>query len=176
MLLPKSLRGVLVICREREVPALFLLLCCFSMPQVAQGQVFGTASNSITVVVQPITYVQVTVGILNLSFSGTNAVAGQDQMTLTDQTSTLMWGTNSSSKKITVKTSLASPKYTLQLEAVSPTAGVSAGQLTLTTTAKDLITGMGRTMGSCALLYKVTALASQGTGADAHTITFTITS
>jgi hypothetical protein len=147
------------------------------MPQLAVSQDFGTASNSITVSVQPITVLLVSATILDFNFSSANAVAGQDQMILTDQTSVLTWGTNSSTlNKITVSTDLASPKYLLQLEAVNLTAGGSTGIVTLSTTPTTLVTTIARSMGSCSLLYTVTALASQGMGTDSHTITFSITS
>jgi hypothetical protein len=138
------------------------------------SQVYGTTTNKITVKVQTITIVQITGSIVNLTVSGTNAIAGQDQMIATDQSSTLLWGTNSSLKKVTVKTNLAAPKYTLQLVAVSPTVGTAASQVTLSTAASDLVTNIGRSSGSCGLLYTAIALASQGIGTDAHTITFTV--
>ena len=144
------------------------------LPSSAFGQVYGTTTNRITVKVQTITIVQVIGSIVNLSVSGSNAIAGQDQMTTTDQTSTLAWGINSSLKKITVKTSLAAPKFTLQLVAVNPTVGTAASQVTLSTTANDLLLNIGRSSGTCSLLYTAVALASQGTGTDSHTITFTV--
>ncbi len=144
------------------------------LPNSAFGQVYGTASNRITVKVQTITAVQIIGSIVNLNISGSNAIAGQDQMITTDQTSTLAWGINSSLKKITVKTSLAAPKFTLQLVAVNPTVGTAAAQVTLTTTANDLVLNIGRSSGTCSLLYTAVALASQGTGTDSHTITFTV--
>ncbi len=147
------------------------------LPQRSSSQVYGTATNIITVNVQPITVLQVSATILDFAFSAANAVAGQDAMVLTDQSSTLAWGTNSNTlNKITVSTNLASPKYVLQVEAVNPTSGGSAGVVTVSTSPKDLVTTVARTMGTCSLLYTVTALASQGMGTDSHTITFTITS
>ena len=137
-------------------------------------QTYGTATNTITVKVQAITMIKINTSILNLNISGSNAIAGQDQMMTTDQTSTFSWGINSSLKKVTVTTSLAAPKYTLQLAAVNPTVGTAASQVTLSTTANDLLTNLGRSSGSCSLLYTAIALASQGTGTDSHTITFTV--
>lgn len=144
------------------------------LPTTSFGQVYGTATNRITVKVQAITVLQIIGTIVNLNISGSNALAGQDQMMTTDQTSTLAWGTNSSLKKITANTSLAAPKFTLQLVAVNPTFGTAASQMTLSTTANDLLLNIGRSSGTCSLLYTAVALASQGTGTDAHTITFTV--
>ena len=153
--------------------ALFVVILGI-LPQNVFGQTYGTATNRITVKVQTITVVQIIGSIVNLNISGSNAIAGQDQMMTTDQTSTLSWGTNSSLKKITVNTSLASPKFTLQLMTVNPTIGTAASQVTLSTTANDLLLNIGRSSGTCGLLYTAIALASQGTGTDSHTITFTI--
>jgi hypothetical protein len=150
--------------------ALFLAVC----QSEAYGQTYGTANHRVTVKVQAITLLQANLGTINLNISGSNAVAGQDQMIVTDQSSTLLWGTNSSLKKITVKTNLSSPLYTLQVLAVNPTVGTAAPQVNLSATANDLVLNIGRSSGSCGLLYTAIALASQGTGTDAHTITFTI--
>jgi hypothetical protein len=144
------------------------------LPNLGFSQTYGTATNTITVRVLSITILQVSAGIININITGSNAIAGQDQMLTTDQTSTMSWGVNSSLKKVTVKTSLAVPKFTLQLVAVNPTIGTAASQVTLSTTANDLLTNIGRSSGSCGLLYTAIALASQGTGTDSHTITFTV--
>jgi hypothetical protein len=127
-----------------------------------------------TVTVQAITVLQVSAGIVNLSISGSNAIAGQDQMMVTDQSSSLLWGTNSSLRKITVKTNLAAPKFTLKVVSVNPTVGRATAEATLSTTATDFLINIGRSSGSGALLYTGIALASQGTGTDSHTITFTV--
>jgi hypothetical protein len=108
--------------------------------------------------------------------SDVNAVAGEDMMTVTDQNSRLLWGTNSSGRKITASTSLVAPLFRLALVAVSPTAGTAAPEITLSTIPRDLLLNIGRTSGSCSLRYTGTALASQGVGTDVHSITFTVQS
>ncbi len=147
------------------------LLCS---PSVVIAQVYGTSSNLITVTIAPITVLQFSTAILNLSITGAEAVAGQNQMILTDESSTLSWGTNSSAQKITVSTNLASPLFTLQVEPKNWTGGTPMPPVTLTTTPTDFLRDIGRSSGTCTLLYTVTALASKGTGTDAHTLTFTV--
>jgi len=145
------------------------------LPQFAFGQ---TANHTVTVIVNPVTVINISVGTINLDIpSGATAVvvAGQDQMTVTDQTSTLLWGTNSSLQKITINTSLAVQKFTVQAIALSPTVGTAAPAVTLSTTALDFITNIGRSSGSASVQYTGIALASQGIGLDSHVITFTIT-
>ncbi len=166
-------RSVAAVERKVLLPAIAMLFLGI-LPKSAFGQIYGTTTNKITVKVQTITIVQITGSIVNLTVSGSNAIAGQNQMMTTDQTSALSWGINSSLKKITVNTSLAAPKFTLQLVAVNPTVGTAAAQVTLSTTANDLLLNIGRSSGSCSLLYTAIALASQGTGTDSHTITFTV--
>jgi len=140
----------------------------------ARAQVFGTATHTVTVQVSVITAVQVTGGSVNLNISNANVVAGQDQMTAVDQSTGLLWGTNSSARKITAGTSLVAPKFTLKLLALNPTQGTAAPEVTLAGAAKDLLLNIGRSSGSCTLRYTGIALASQGTGNDTHVITFTV--
>jgi hypothetical protein len=153
--------------------ALFLSLIFHSS---TFAQTYGTSNHLVTVVVQPVTIIQVSVGTINLNISGANAIAGQDQMSITDQSCTLLWGTNSSLKKITIKTDLVAPLYTVKVVALSPTAGLAASELTLSTTGQDLLTNIGRTSGSSNLRYTGIAYASQGIGTDSHVLTFTIQS
>lgn len=159
--------------KRQWIQVLALFITALPAGQLS-AQIYGTASHTLTVNVQPITVLQLSSGIVNLNITGSNATAGQDQMTITDQTSSLLWGTNSSLKKITVNTNLSAPLFALKIVAVNPTAGTAATQVTLSTTSNDFLLSIGRSSGSCALLYTAVALASQGTGTDAHTITFTV--
>lgn len=149
------------------------ILLFFCSPMQAQT-VYATSTHRVTVIVSTITLLQVSSGVVNMTISGANAVAGQDLMTSTNQATNLLWGINSSLKKITVNTSLAAPLFTLKVLAGSPTQGTAAPQVTLSTTPMDFLTNVGRSSGNCILQYTAEALASQGTGTDPHTITFTV--
>jgi len=153
--------------------ALVVGALCASFP-IAQAQVFGSGHHTVTVQVSPITAVAISGGSVSLAITGASAVAGQDQMSVTDQSTQLLWGINSSAKKITVKTSLAAPLFTLNLLALNPTQGTASAQVTLSTTAQDFLLNIGRSSGSATLRYTGIALASKGTGSDAHVITFTV--
>ena len=141
---------------------------------LGKSQTYGTASHTITVTVATITNVQVSGGAVSFTITGANAVAGQNTMSATNQATSLLWGINSSLKKITVRTNLATQLFSLELLALSPTSGTAAPQVTINNTAQDFLTNLGRTTGNCTLQYTAVALASQGTGTDSHTITFTI--
>ena len=84
-------------------------------------------------------------------------------------------------KKITVESNVAVASFALTVNAVnvSPGDGTSAGQVTLSTTAEDLVVDIPAGVllsnpGTCALRYRASATAANGTGSDAHTVTFTI--
>ena len=150
------------------------MLLMFLPAWAATAQVYGTATHTVTVQVSVITAVQVAGGTVNLNISNANVIAGQDQMSVVDQSTSLLWGTNSSARKVTVRTSLAAPKFTLKLLALNPTQGTAAPEVTLAASAQDLLLNIGRSLGSCTLRYTGIALASQGTGNDTHVITFTV--
>ena len=142
----------------------------------ADAQVYGTAGHTVTVQVSVITAVRVTGGSVNLNISSANVVAGQNQMSVSDQSTSLLWGTNSSARKISVSTNLAAPQFTLKILALNPTQGTAAPEVTLNASPRDLLLNIGRSSGSCTLQYTGIALASQGTGNDVHVITFTVQS
>jgi hypothetical protein len=147
---------------------------------VAMPTLQAQVSHSATVTVAPIAVVGVSSGTVSLSINGAGVVAGVDQMTVTNQSTTLSWGANTSTAKIAVKTNLNPQKYALQVQAINITgvpssSGVTAPVVALATTSKDFMTGIGLMRGTCNLLYTGIALASQGIGSDSHTITFTIT-
>jgi hypothetical protein len=152
-----------------------LAACCL-VPLIGQpaNAQYGNASHLVTVVVNPISVLQVVGGGVNLNVSSANAVAGQDQMTVTSSSTQLLWGTNSSTQKITIGSNNAAPMFTLKAEALSPSQGLSIGEVTISNVAVDLLLNVGRSSGSSSIRYTGIALASQGTGSDAHTITFTI--
>ena len=149
----------------------FLALILYVIPARLDAQ---TASHTVTVQVSTIVTLQVSSGTINMTIDGSNAVAGQDVMSTTNSSTSLLWGINSSLQKVTVQTSLGSPLFTLKVLAVSPSQGTAAPEVTLSTTPVDFLLDVGRSTGSTTLQYTGIALASQGTGTDAHTITFTV--
>ncbi len=161
---------------KRTISSIVITLFLILLPRITFSAT--TAQHTVTVIVNAITIIQISVGTINLNIPGgvtAVVVAGQDQMTVTDNTSKLLWGTNSSPRKITIITNLVTQKFTLQALAMSPTVGTAASAATLSTTASDFITNIARSSGSATVQYTGIALASKGTGTDSHTITFTIT-
>jgi hypothetical protein len=131
-------------------------------------------NHTVTVQVAEISVVDVTASTLNLNILDGDIQIGRDLMFVTDQSSSIFWGTNSSSRKVTANTDLAAPQFELRLVASSPTRGTPAPEFALSTIPQDLLLDIGRSLGSSLLQYTGVAYASQGTGTDVHTITFTI--
>jgi hypothetical protein len=158
--------------------ALVLLALIFVpalIPQSASAQVYGTDFHNVTVTVATVNIVQVSAPTATLTLSSAAVTAGVDLMgPVTNSATSLLWGFNSSLRKVTVQTSLAAPKYILKVLAVAPSQGTASPEVTLSTTAADFLINTGRSSGSCTIQYSGSALASVGTGTDTHTITFTV--
>ncbi len=154
--------GVIVSCA-------IIMVCLISSIAFSQT----VANHQVTVTVQPVSLIQVSVGTITLNITGANAVAGQDQMSISDQSCNLLWGTNSSLQKITASTSLVSPVYTVRLVAIAPSSGTAMPEFPISSTPQDLLQNIGRSAGTTTLRYTAIALASQGIGTDSHVITFT---
>jgi hypothetical protein len=147
-----------------------LCLCVWTLDASSQD----SDNHTVTVQVAEISVIDVTTNTLNLNILDGDIQIGRDLMTVMDQTSSILWGTNSSSRKVTADTDLAVPQFELRLVALSPTRGTPAPEFALTTIPQDLLLDIGRSLGTSLLRYTGVAYASQGTGTDVHTITFTI--
>lgn len=155
-------------------PVIFTLALAGVIAGTARGQTFGTDAHTVRVSVLPIATVGASVGTLSLNMAAGTIVPGQDQMVVTDQSTTLSWGINSANRKITATTSLAAPLFQLRMVALSPTRGTAAPEFVVSTVARDLLLDVGRSTGTCTVRYTGTALASQGSGTDSHVITYTV--
>ena len=151
--------------------ALAILVVALVAPGIMAA---NTASHTVTVTVAAINELAITGGNLTLTIN--SATAGSEPDAVTDATTCdLDWTTNEATKKITVETDLASPDFTLNVTATNVTGGTAAGQVTVSDTAADFVTGISTTTGGCDLSYEGSATASDGTGSDVHTILYTLT-
>jgi len=161
---------------KKLIISLVVVALCLVLTGVAMAG--NTDSHSVTVQVNAINEINVAAGespapeiILIIS----TAIAGSDPTEVTDTSCTLLWTTNQASKKITVVTNQASPKFTLKVLATGVTGGTAAAEVTLSTTAANFVTGIATAIGVCTLEYTASAMAAQGIGSDVHTVTYTIT-
>ena len=130
-------------------------------------------NHDVTVTISAVNEISVT-GAPSLTVS--TATAGQDLDDDVDLvTCDLSWTTNAANKKITVATTLA-PSVTLKVVAVAPTAGSAAAEVTLSTTAADFITGIGKTFGTSDITYTLAASVTDAIVTnETITVTYTIT-
>ena len=136
----------------------------------------NTATQLVTFEVQSLDEITVSgnPGALIIS----TATAGGDPDPATDATTTYSVSTNGTNKKITGSIDAAMPANTaLNVTLTAPTGGTSAGAVTLTTAAQDLVNGItqlaesGLTIG-----YEFTATAAAGiVPSSSRTVTFTVT-
>ena len=114
----------------------------------------------------------------NLSLAISTATAGQEPDAAIDESTTLRFKKESTEEptlKITVATNLASPIFVLEIGALNADAGNPTGTLILGTAAQDLLTDISNTKNkTCHVRYSASATVAEGTGADSHTVTFTI--
>ncbi|MDH4071454.1 MAG: hypothetical protein OEV30_13645 [Ignavibacteria bacterium] len=149
----------------------FLLL--FIAGNTAAGQI-DSDNHTVTVQVQEITSLELDIGSVMMTISGAGLIAGQDTMTVSDQSSTLRWGSNAAGIKVTVMSGIGAPRYAMSVAAVNRTAGTPTGEVLLSGNPVDFLVDLGMSAGNCRILYKGIATASQGTGIDDHIVTFTI--
>lgn len=147
----------------RISPLLVLSGLFFAAPAFAGD----TANHTVTVTVAAVNEVAITGGNVGLDIG--SSYADSDATT-----ADLSWSTNESNKKITVESSLATIVYPLTVEATAASGGTAVGPVVLTNSAQDLVTGISLTNGTANLAYSATATPADGTGVEAHTVTYTI--
>ncbi len=143
-----------------------LYMNAYSADNVAQTVTYEVqAINEITVSGNP--------GALVIS----TATAGSQPTAATDATTSYSVTTNGTNKKITGSIDTAMPANTsLLVTLTAPTGGSSAGQVTLSTTAQDLVTGISTLAESgLTISYEFTADAAAGVVASStKTVTLTV--
>ncbi len=115
----------------------------------------------------------------DVSLTVSSATAGQDPDPAVDETtSNLKYskGGTDPTMKITVVGSAGVHPFTLKVEAINAGAGSPTGEVIVGTTAQDLVTNITTLVFRyCDLRYTLAPLASDGTGADTYTTTYSIT-
>lgn len=141
------------------------------------GPALGSSSSTQTVTyeVQAINEISVSGNPAPLIVSA--ATAGSQPNSVTDATTTYAVTTNESNKKITGAIDTAMPSgVTLTVNLAAPTGANSAGAVTLTALAADLVTGISTLAESgLTITYTLSATVTAGVVASANkTVTFTI--
>ncbi len=149
--------------------AIVLLLLAACGPAWAASNV----NHQVTVTVTAINEITLAGGNITLTIN--SATGGSEPDPATNATCSIAWTTTETGRKITAQTSLATPEYELEVEATGVTGGTTAGAVVLTTTGQDFVTGVAETTGGATLSYTATATASDGTGTEVNTVTYTVT-
>jgi hypothetical protein len=164
---------------KRTVFSIVITLFLILLPGLVFSQTTG--NHTVSVSVNAVTVMQINGGTRNLNISSAVATAGVNKIgDVTDGMSLLLWGTNSTPRKITIRTNIT-PVFSLKAQATNITmvSGMYATTPEVTFLVQNndynFITGIGCSSGSANVLYTASALASQGIGTETHTITFTIT-
>lgn len=150
---------------------LAVMLLIFYPGEVA-GQ--GTSSATVTLTLSAVNEFSVA-GSPSLIVDTASPGAEPGEATVTGPTYNI--STNETSKKITGSINSAMPaNVTLKINLAAPTGGSSAGDVTLSTTAADLVTGISQVaQGSLAITLKLSATVAAGVVAPgSRTVTLTI--
>lgn len=132
---------------------------------------------------QTVTYEVTAINEISVSGDPTNlvvntATAGSEPTADTDATTTWAVTTNESSKKMTGSIDSNMPaNTTLEVNLAAPTGGTGQGDVTLSTTAGDLVTGIATVAESgLTITYTLSATIAAGVVAQAQkTVTLTLT-
>jgi hypothetical protein len=134
-----------------------------------------SANQTVTYEVQAINEISVSGNPGALTVSA--ATAGSEPTAATDATTTYSITTNGSNKKITGILNTAMPANTaLKVTLTAPTGGTSAGQVSLSASAQDLVTGISAVAQSAVgISYEFSATIAAGVVSSAQkTVTLTI--
>ncbi len=136
-----------------------------------------TANQAVTIVVSPINVMSVSSGTVSMTIN--SATAGSNPDNASDAATSYAVTTNGTLKKITAALGTAyAGGISLALSLTAPTGGTSAGSVTLTTVAQDLVTGFANLAESgkgISYTASATAAAATNGAGEAQTVTLTLT-
>lgn len=157
-----------------RVTTVLLILCLVLVCGLAFGG--NTATQTVTFEVQAIDEISVSTdpGALTIS----TASAGSEPVDATDNTTTYAITTNGTNKKITGGINSDMPaNVTLQVNLGAPGGSSSSGDVSLSSTAADLVTGITqRAQSGLSITYTLSATVAAGVVASGtRTVTLTVT-
>lgn len=157
-----------------------LVLAALVVPLALLGAVDGaeaqTATQSVTMEVDSISTISVSGNPSNLLVN--SATAGSNPDDATNSSTSWAVTTNLSSQKLTASVGTSMPTgVTLNLNMSAPTGGTSSGDVSLSTTAADAVTGITELAESAlGITYTLSATPSAGVVAQTtKTVTLTLT-
>jgi len=157
--------------KKARTPILVLALL-ITLPLAAQGQT--TVTQTVAYEVQAINEIGLNTP---LTLVINTATAGALPNNATDDTTTYSITTNEAGKKITARIDEAMPTGLLLKVHLDPpsTTGTSAGEVTLTITPQDVVTGIGPvTASKIKILYTLSATGAVAPTSGERSVTFTL--
>jgi len=162
---------------KRLISIVLTVVIMLSFAAVGMAQ---TDNHNVVITVNSISLLAVSGGDVNLTVS--TATPGSDLDAATDNSTTLLWTTNQNGRKVTVALNTAySAGITLEVQAsgisgFGSNTGTALGNITIGTTASDVINTISRTFAHCTLTYTATASVSAGNiASESRQVTYTIT-
>ena len=156
----------------------FITLAAFAvLPSVAFAQDVSD-SHRVTVQVLEINTLEVRGGDLVLTLDQLDAADASRFQEARDESASLAWSTNGVDRKITVESDLATPRYSLAVNAFDVQgSGAAIGSVILDAAngAQDLISGISQETAGARLAYVANADVADGIGSETHTVTYTLT-
>ena len=153
------------------------LIICLALVLLS-ATVCAQNRHTVTIAVPPIMNSLVTPTALTMTITGSGTPAGGSSFQVVNEDTYVYWATNYINGKITVQTSLNTTIYKLYLAVIEYTSGtpVITSNTLVPFGAQNLITGIGKSMGSCRIRYTGVADATDTGGQeDRHQITYTLT-
>jgi hypothetical protein len=155
----------------------FLILAMVVLSAMAAVNAFAATSAPQTITYQVSAINEITVSGNPGALIVITAVPGSQPTAVTDATTTYAITTNVASKRITGALNTVMPDNTaLKVTLVAPTGGTSSGQVTLTATAQNLVTGISTLAESgLSISYNFSATLAAGVVESAQkTLTLTV--
>lgn len=157
--------------KKARTPILVLALLT-TLPLAAQGQT--TVTQTVTYEVQAINEIGLNTPLTLVINAATAGVLPDDA---TDDTTTYSITTNETGNKITARIDTAMPAGLVLKVRLDPPAqtGASTGEVTLTTTPQDVVTGIGpATASKIRIFYTLSATAAVAPTSGQRSVTFTL--
>jgi len=159
----------------KKLSFFILMMACIVLTMTLPLGAQTTGSQNITILVEDINEISVSGSPGTLSVH--TASAGFQPDDATNSSSTYSLTTNCSNKKITgVLNSTLPPGVTLKVNLAAPAGATSLGDVTLSSTSADLVSGISSTKSAgLSITYKLSATVSGGTvNLSTKTVIFTI--
>jgi len=165
----------MIVVKKKMALVFILVMALATFGFSASAQAADSATQTVTFEVQAINEISVTG---NPSLTINTATPGSEPTAATDNSATYAITTNGKGKTITAAINTAMPTgLTLKVSLAAPTGGTSAGDVILSTTAADVVTGVVPVAESdLTITYTLEATIKAGVvNSTTRDVTFTIT-